>query len=131
MKVKRLSHVAIMVKDLDKAGKLFKELFDFKFEPPAEIKATDTRTLYAPASNVELVAPLTTDGGVARALEKRGEGLTMMALDVENLEEAIKHMQAHNIRMLGRADLPVGKTATFHPKDLYGVMIELIERPKK
>ncbi|MDD5126952.1 MAG: VOC family protein [Dehalococcoidales bacterium] len=130
MKVKRLSHVAIMVKDMDKAGKLFKDLFGFEFDPPHITKETDTRTLMAAKQNVEIVAPLTADGPASKSLEKRGEGLTMMAFDVENLEEAIKDMQAHNIRMIGRADLPIGKTASFHPKDLFGVMVELIERRK-
>ncbi|MDD4859912.1 MAG: VOC family protein [Dehalococcoidales bacterium] len=131
MKVKRLSHVAIMVKDIDKAGKLFTELFGFKFDAPSTTKETDTRTLMAAANNVEVVAPLTADGPASKSLEKRGEGLAMIAFDVDNLEEAIKDMQAHNIRMIGRADLPIGKTASFHPRDLFGVMVELIERKKK
>ena len=49
----------------------------------------------------------------------------MLALEVANIEEAIADMESHGVRLIGR---PTPKAAQFHPKDLYGVMIELIER---
>ena len=127
MKVTKFSHVAIMVKDVEEAKNFFSDLLGMEFGASSETKTADTKGAMSPLG-IEVVAPLTPDGPVSKVLERRGEGLTMLALDVPNIEEAIADMEAKGIRMLGRADLPIGKTATFHPKDLHGVMIELIER---
>ena len=127
MKVNKLSHIAILVKDLDKAGKLLADLFSTEFQGPSDNKDTDTKNLMSPLG-IELVTPLTPDGPVAQTLERRGEGFVMLALEVPNIEEAAAAMESHGIRLLGKSDTPMGKAASYHPKDLYGVMLELIER---
>ncbi len=127
MKVKKISHVAVMVKDLEEANKLFADLFGLEFGAPSETKDTDTRGVLSPLG-IELVSPLTSDGPTAQALERRGEGFALLALDVPNIEEAIADMESHGVRLIGRINSPAGKAATFHPKDLHGIMIELIER---
>ena len=127
MKINKLSHVAIMVKDLEKAGTFFADLLNTEFTGPNEDKESDVRNLMSPLG-IELVAPLTPNGPSVKTLERRGEGMVMLALEVTNLEEAIANMESHGIRLIGRANPTIGKTASFHPKDLCGVMIELIER---
>ena len=113
-----------MVKDLEKARKFLADLFDTEFSDPTERKEADARTSMSPIG-IELGTPLSAEGASARTLDRRGEGLAMLALEVENLEEAITYMESHGIRLIGR---PTAKAAQFHPKDIYGVMIELIER---
>ena len=56
-----------------------------------------------------------------------GEGLATVSLKVSNLEEAIAYMESHGVRLVLRQDIASAKHAVFHPKDLYGVMIELVE----
>ena len=127
MKVNKIANVAILVKDLREARKFFGDLFETEFSEPTEIKDTDTVNSMSPLG-LELSAPLTPDGSSARALERRGEGVAMIVLYVPNLEEAIADMESHGVRLVGRGDRPTSKTATFHPKDLHGVMFELIEK---
>jgi len=123
-KVEKLRNVLIMVNDLEKAGKFFADLFEIEFTNPDEIKEADIRYLLSPIG-LELIIPLTPDGPVARTLKRRGEGLYMLRLTVPNIDEAIADMESHGVRLVHR--IPERKTALFHPKDLYGVMIELIE----
>ena len=127
MKAKKISHIAVMVKDLEEAKKLFTDLFGLEFGAPFETKDTDTKGVLSPLG-IELVSPLTPDGPTAQAMERRGEGFALLALDVPNIEEAIADMESHGVRLIGRINSPAGKAATFHPKDLHGIMIELIER---
>ena len=127
MKVNKISHIAILVKDLEKAKKLYSELFDTDFSAEIISKENDTRGLMSPLG-IELVAPLTPDGATSKNLERRGEGFAILALDVADIEQGIKDMESHSVRMLGRGESDIGKAATFHPKDLNGVMIELLER---
>ena len=126
MKVEKIHHVAILVKDLEKAGKLYSDLFGMEFSGPYEQEALDVRFLSSPLG-INLVAPLTPGGPSAKALERRGEGLSMLIFNVPDIEEAIADMESHGVRLVGREERPDSKTATFHPKDLCGVFIELME----
>ncbi len=128
MKALGLHHIAIMTKDLEKAGKLFSDLFGVEFAGPYDLEALDGRYLSSPSLGINLAAPLTPDGPSARFLERRGEGVTTVVISVPDIEEAVTHMEAHGIRLVGREFRPNGqKTATYHPKDLCGVFIELME----
>ena len=124
MKVKGISHVVIMVKDLEKARGFFADLFGTEFEAPGELKEADIRNSMSPIG-IELVTPLSADGPSAQTLERRGEGMVLLALAVDNIEEAVADMESRGVRLIGR---PTPKAAQFHPKDLHGVMIELYER---
>jgi methylmalonyl-CoA epimerase len=124
MKVEKIDHVAILVKDLEKAGKFFADLLDTEFAGPNEIKELDIRNLMSP-EGIELVTPLTPDGPTARTLAQRGEGVTLISLEVPNVVEATGEMKAKGVRQVGGIGTRV---ALFHPKDLYGVLVELIER---
>ncbi len=124
MKVKGISHAVVMVKDLEKARGFFADLFGTEFGASGELKEADIRNSMSPIG-IELVSPLSADGPSAQTMERRGEGLALLALEVDNIEEAIADMKSHGVRLISR---PTPKAAQFHPKDLYGVMIELIER---
>lgn len=125
MKIQKIHHVSIIVKDLEKAGKLYSDLFGIKFKGPYEQKALDVKVLSS-SIGINLVAPLTPDGPSAKTLERRGEGLSMLVLNVPNIEQAVTDMSRRGVRLVGREERPTAKTATFHPKDLHGVFIELI-----
>ena len=120
MKVQKIDHVSIMVQDLEKAHKLFSDLFG-EFDGPNESPETDVKN-YMSSLGIELVTPLTPDGASAKLLERKGEGFVMLVLQVSNLEEAIAEMESHGVRCVGRSE----KTANFHPKDTYNAMIRLI-----
>ena len=122
MKAEKIDHVAIMVKDLEQAGKLFSELFETEFTGH-DVKEADVRNLMSPLG-IELVTPLTPDGPSAKTLERRGEGLMMLSLQVSNLKEAVAEMESRGIRRIGGIG---DKIALFHPRDVHGVMIELKE----
>ena len=126
MKVERIDFVTFFVKDLDKATKFFSELFETQFIEPYPTAVDTQETL--DCLGINLAAPLTADGPSARFLERRGEGVTTVVISVADIEEAVTHMEAHGIRLVGREFRPNGqKTATYHPKDLCGVFIELME----
>ena len=126
MKVQKIHHISVLVKDLEKAGKLYSDLFGIEFEGPYEQKALDVKFLSSPLG-INLAAPLTPDGPSAKTLERRGEGLSMLVLNVPDIEEATADMESSGVRLVGREDRPAARVASFHPKDLCGVMIELME----
>ena len=126
MKVQKIHHVSVLVKDLEKAGKLYSDLFGIEFDGPYDQKDLDVRFLSS-SLGLNLASPLTPDGPTAKSLERRGEGLSMLVLNVPDMNEAITDMESQGIRLVGREDRPKERVASFHPKDLCGVMIELWE----
>ncbi len=127
MKPEKIHHISVLVKDLDRAKKLYSDLFSIEFGEPVSQEALDVKVVES-SFGINLVEPLTPDGSSARTLEHRGEGVSMVVLKVPDIEEAVKNMESQGIRLLGREFRDNGqKTAIFHPKDLCGVFIELME----
>ena len=121
MKIEKIGYVTIRVEDLEEAGEFFADLFEMEFTNPGENPQLDIRNSMSPF--IELISPLTPDGPVAKTLEKSGEGLALVSMRVANIEDAVAEMESKGIRKIW----PRGKRALFHPRDLYGVMIELAE----
>ena len=121
MKAEKIHHVRIMVNDIEEARKRWGALFGLEFSPAQENPQVDIVGSSSPIG-VALGAPLTPDGPVARGLAKRGEGLALLSLQVSNIDEAVKEMEANGVTCVSNT----GRAALFHPKDLNGVMVELI-----
>jgi len=126
MKVERIDRIYIYVRDLDKATRFFTDLFGIEFSEPAEWKEMDVRTSISDLGIV-LAEPLTSNGIVSKTIERRGEGVAMVALKLENLEEAVTEMKSRGISLVGTLERGGYKAALFHPKDTCGVMFDLCE----
>ena len=126
MKVQKIHHVSVLVRDLEKARRLYFDLFGIEFDGPYVQEALDVKYLSSPLG-LNLVTPLTPDGPSSKSLERRGEGLAMLVFNVPDIDEAVKDTTAFGIRLIGKEDRPAARVASFHPKDLCGVMVELME----
>jgi len=126
MKVERIDHIHIFVKDLDKAIQLLEGALGTKFSEPHVLKDLDARATLDPLG-LELIEGRSPDGAVARFIERRGEGLAAISLKVPDIEEAIAHLESRGVRLVRRIESGKLKEAQFHPKDTFGVMIELCE----
>jgi methylmalonyl-CoA/ethylmalonyl-CoA epimerase len=132
MKAERIDHVAVFVKDLDKATKFFSELLETEFPEPWTTESFDIRETVGPLPfPLDLCEPMSADGPAGKVMEQRGEGVSMISFKVKNLEEAVAEMKARGIRQLIREPFGNAEYAVFHPKDTFGVMIELIEYKEK
>jgi methylmalonyl-CoA/ethylmalonyl-CoA epimerase len=131
VKVEKLDHIAIRVKNLKEANKFFAEVFGMEFIQLGEIADADARSSIE-SMGVEIIEPLTPNGVTAKAIEKGGEGLSLLSLKVTNIDEAAAEMKARGIRLVGKVENPgLSRAFIYHPKDTYGVMIELIEYKDK
>lgn len=81
----------------------------------------------------ELIEPLDPQQGpLARFLQSRGEGVYMIALEVDSLDSAIEAFQAKGVRLID-ADAESrarGGPVFIHPKSTHGVLIELVEKAR-
>lgn len=136
MRVKRIDHVGIAVADLAAAKRLYEDLLGLTLTREEVVVDQGVRTFFYPLAGVklELLESTTADGPIARHLEKRGPGLQHLAVEVEDIEGAIRELKAKGVRMLDevpRKGVEDSRIAFVHPKDTHGVLLELVElRPQ-
>ena len=126
MRVEKIDHIHIFVRDLDKAMKFFEKALGTKFAAPHKPKNLDARTTLDPLG-LEIIQGVSEDSAVTKTIERRGEGLAAVSLKVPDIEEAITHLESLGIRLVRRIESGRIKEAQFHPKDTFGVMLELCE----
>lgn len=128
MKIEIIDHVGIMVENAEKAKKFFEDLLGINFFAAGEVEETDVRSMIS-ALGIEIFEPLTPEGPSRRLLKKKGEGLSLLSLRVQNLDEAMAEMQSHGIRLVKVVTRGKLRAAVYHPKDVHGVFLELVEIP--
>jgi methylmalonyl-CoA/ethylmalonyl-CoA epimerase len=127
-----IDHVAIVVRSLDEALTFYRDALGLEVTERREVAEEGVEVAFLPLARgrIELVRPLTDEGGVARFLEKRGEGLHHICLVVDNIAETIEHLREAGADLV--TDEPqVGADGTryifIHPKSAHGVLLELYE----
>ncbi|NLP18787.1 MAG: methylmalonyl-CoA epimerase [Firmicutes bacterium] len=133
MKVTRIDHIGIAVKDLEEAAEIYRDFLQLEVTDIEEVPDQKVKVAFIPVgdSEVELLEPTTEDSPVAKFIEKRGEGIHHMALRVDNLEEALARAQAAGIRLIDKTPRPGAggaRIAFLHPRSSNRVLIELCER---
>ena len=132
--IKKIDHIAIVVRSIEEALPTYEGALGLELTEVEEMPEQAVKIAFLPVgeSEIELVEPLTTDSGVARFLEKRGEGLHHICLEVEDIEAALQDLAAKGVRLIDEQPRQGahGRVAFLHPKSAHGVLIELIEKPR-
>ncbi len=136
VKAKGLDHVAIAVKDLEKAIAFYEKAFGLKLAEVEEVKEQKVRTAIFGhgLGRIELICPTEPDTGVAKFLDKRGEGLHHICIEVEDIDAALDELKAQGAPLIDQVPkIGAGgaKIAFIHPKGAHGVLTELRQGPKK
>jgi len=79
---------------------------------------------------VELLEPLTDDSPIGRFLQKRGEGVQQIAVQINDIHGMIARLQSIGIRMINNNPVDGAngsKIAFIHPSSTGGVLVELVE----
>ena len=135
VKSKGLDHVAIAVKDLDKAISHYRDVLGLELAEIEEVPEQQVCTAIFGhgMGRVELICPTSADTGVARFLEKRGEGMHHICLEVEDIEATLAALRAKGAPLIDETPKPGAggaKVAFIHPKGNHGVLVELRQGPK-
>lgn len=134
--VKRIDHVGIAIADVAAAKRVYEDLLGLTLTREEVVEEQGVRTYFYPVAGVklELLESITPDGPVARYLEKRGAGMQHLAVEVDDIVAAIAELKAKGVRMLDetpRRGVEDTRIAFVHPKDTHGVLLELVELPRK
>ena len=127
-----IDHIAIAVRDLEAAIKYYQEAFGATVDhrEVVESDGVEEALLKVAESYIQLLTPTSPDSPVAKAIEKRGEGLHHIGYRVDNCAEALASMIAAGATPIDKAPRPGsrGTTVAFiHPKGSFGTLIELVQ----
>lgn len=133
MQVKRVDHIGVAVSNLGDAIEAY-EALGLRASDIEEVPSEEVRVALFPIgeTRIELLEPSTKDGVIDRFLQKHGEGIHHLALEVEDLEEATRLLLAAGVRLVYDSPHPGegGSKVNFvHPASARGVLIELREGP--
>ena len=126
-----LDHVGVAVKDIRGALDFFGKVFDV---PDAEVVVMEDQGVRAclievGQTRLELLEPTSPESGVGRFIERRGEGLHHLALNVTDISGKLQLLQTLGIDLIDQTPREglSGTIAFVHPRSVFGVLTELVE----
>lgn len=132
----RLNHVGVATRSIEKSLELYRTMFGA--EPNAEpfdLPAQGVRVCFVdtPNSQIELIEALDENSPIVRFLEKNpGGGQHHICFEVPEIHSAKAEFESKGARVLGEPRIGAHGTPVFfvHPKDMGGVLTEIMETPK-
>lgn len=135
----RIDHVGIACHDLDEKITFYESTFGLVLAAREvnEEQGVEEAMLHVAgepgrASYVQLLRPLRADSPVGRFLARRGEGVHHIGYGVDDVRAALAEVGAAGVRLLDERPRhgSMGASIAFlHPKDIGGVLTELVEFP--
>ena len=137
MKLGRLNHVGVATPSIEQSLELYRKIFGA--EPhgePFDLPAQGVRVCFVdtPNSQIELIEPLGPDSPIVKFLERNPEGgQHHLCFEVPDIDAARTFYDGKGVRILGPTRIGAHGTPIFflHPKDMGGVLTEIMESPKQ
>jgi len=136
MKVNKIDHICIAVRNLEEAKKVWEPLLGKSGPDDAyadERERINVVRYWVGDVGFELMESTAPDGDVAKFIEKRGEGVMLISFNVDNTREAVEELKSSDYPFIpdkrGEIARPFRdcEFAFIHPKKLNGVLTELID----
>lgn len=133
MKIKRLEHVAITVKDMDEARNTWLNVLGIGQEYEEQIGQTKLAMLPVGQTYIELLSSEGEDSPVNAWMDKNGESIWHLCFEVEDIDEAVAELKAKGVKLQNDVPKPGhgGSRIVFlDPASTGNVLIELAEIPE-
>ena len=132
-----LSHVSIVVPDLDAAAARLKDIYGLAIGEVMVNEQQGVRLAYVelPNARIELMEPSRGDSPIAKFLERNpAGGIHHFCLGVDSVDDAARELAASGARVLGdgkeQHNVHGERIAFVHPRDFLGALVELEEHKK-
>ena len=130
----KIHHIGIAVHDAEQATRLYEEALGLTIGHCETLSSQGVRVtcLTVGESEIEFLEPLDETSSVARFLEKRGEGVHHVCIEVDDVRAAMDRLAAEGARLLCEEPMPGAggcQVAFVHPKSTNGVLLELSQSP--
>lgn len=130
--MRKIEHLGIAVKDLNKSNQLFERLLGKKFYKMETVDGEGVKTSFFMIGDtkIELLEATRLDSPISKFLEKRSEGVHHIAFDVEDIDMEVERLKKEGFEILN--EIPKlgadNKLVVFlHPRSTNGVLVELCQ----
>lgn len=129
---KKINHIGIAVHNLDSSVQFYTNVLGLKLLGIETVESEQVRIAFLEIgeTKIELLEPLSQESAIAKHLEKRGEGIHHIALEVDGIEERLTELTESKIQLIHEEPKPGAhgsKIAFLHPKSTGSVLYELCE----
>jgi methylmalonyl-CoA/ethylmalonyl-CoA epimerase len=133
MKIKRIEHVAVAVKNMPASIALLQDAFGLKLE--YEERIGDIRLAMLPVGEtyIELLDGVSRDSPIGRQIPEQGEGLFHLCFEVEDIDGALAELKQKGVKLLDetpRIGHGGSRIAFIDPRATGNLLIELAELPE-
>jgi methylmalonyl-CoA epimerase len=130
--IKKINHIGIAVNSIDQALKLYTGVLGLNLKDVEVVESQRTRTAILPVgeSAIELLEATDAESPISKYLEKFGEGIHHLALEVADIEEALGKVSQGGIPLIDetpRAGVEKTRIAFLHPKGTGRVLLEFVQ----
>ena len=131
-----LDHIAIAVKDLKSAQKIYQDLgmvFDPKIEEVKEQKVLTAFAQIDQNAHIELLEPTSEESTIHKFIQTKGEGIHHLCFKVQDVRTKTQELTDKGFRFIyPEPKIGAGNCLVnfIHPKSTGGVLIEISQRPE-
>ena len=128
----RIDHIGVAVSSIEETIGLYRDSFEMAEQHRETVEAQDVKAvlLEVGEGHVELIEPLSPESGVAKFIERNGEGMHHVAYQTDDIDAALAKVRAAGLRLIDeepRVGIRGSRVAFLHPKATGGVLTELVE----
>ncbi len=129
---RHINHVCIAVKDIDDTIRFYRDVFGATDSEVVDIEDQAVRAtlIRVGGSQLEFIEPTDPNGGVAKFIDRRGEGVHHICFEVEDLAGTLQRLDEQGVAVIDREPREglSGTIGFLHPKSTRGVLIELVDQ---
>jgi methylmalonyl-CoA epimerase len=129
----RVHHVAIIVRDIEASLAFYRDTLGLPVGLVLPIESDEVIIAFLDIgeSKIELVQPTSSSTGVARFLDKKGEGFHHVCFETPDVDAALTELAGEGVEIIDEQARrgAEGPVAFLHPRSCNGVLVELIEAP--
>jgi methylmalonyl-CoA/ethylmalonyl-CoA epimerase len=133
--IKRVHHIGIAVNNLKESAAVFEKVLgvNAQIHSVSSQKVNEAAFKIGKGAEIDLLEPMGPESAIAKYLEKRGEGLHHIALEVDDINDELKAAESKGIQLIDKKgrEGATGQIGFLHPKSLSGVMVELVQPSNK
>ena len=130
---RHMNHVCIAILNIEETLEFYENLFGVT--KSGEIENIEDQGVKAAlvrvgASQLEFIQPTDNENGVAKFIDRKGEGVHHICFEVDNLESTLKDLDLAGVQLIDKEprDGLSGTIGFIHPKATRGVLIELVDQ---
>jgi len=134
--LKKIDHIGIAVKDLNKAVRLFRDVFgmEVQTEETVDDYQLHLASLKIGETEIEVLEGTSDKSPISRFIDKRGEGIQHICFAVDDIHSALRELAEKGLKLIDQKPRLVRhgqKIAFLHPEGTHGILVELVEREEK